>query len=294
MCVVTAHALGPVRERLVDVADVLDVLALGVAADRGDVLALVRVVHVREARVVELEIRAAELAEPPHLVPVRGRQVGPEPVQVGIDGRVDRRLAAAVVDHARRRDRQLRLVARHRLLEEAEVVAEDRLRDAELAVDVQRRGRELDVALLVVEVDGDVAGLLRDPVELVDEVHVPGRPAELAVGRRAAARPPPACGRPRGSRRPRSHRSSAASIRPAAASSRAVRTRCGRSRLPTWSARNGGFVRIIGRVSSVVVTAGRTQSRRRPGGGRRNGARRPRDARRASGPRLPRRRGRGA
>ena len=74
--------------------------------------------------------------------------------------------------------------ARHRLLQEAEVVAEDRLRDAELAVDVQRRRRELDVALLVVEGDGDVAGLLRDPVELVDEVHVPGGAAELAVGRR--------------------------------------------------------------------------------------------------------------
>src|SRR5581483_488760 len=34
------------------------------------------------------------------------------------------------------------------------------------------------------ELDGDVAGLLRDPVELVDEVHVPRRAAELAVGRR--------------------------------------------------------------------------------------------------------------
>ena len=33
-----------------------------------DVLALMRVVQVREARVVELQIRAAELAEPPHLV----------------------------------------------------------------------------------------------------------------------------------------------------------------------------------------------------------------------------------
>ena len=63
MCVVTAHPGGPTGERLVDVADVLDVLPLGVAADRGDVLALVRVVHVREARVVELEVRAAELAE---------------------------------------------------------------------------------------------------------------------------------------------------------------------------------------------------------------------------------------
>src|SRR5262249_38978870 len=38
------------------------------------------------------------------------------------------------------------------------------------------------VALLVVELDLDLAGLFRDPVELVDEVHVPRGAAELAVG----------------------------------------------------------------------------------------------------------------
>ena len=37
-------------------------------------------------------------------------------------------------------------------------------------------------------------------------------------------------------------RRSAAVIRPAAKSSRACSRRCGRSRLPTWSARNGGLV----------------------------------------------------
>ena len=39
--------------------------------------------------------------------------------------------------------------------------------------------------LLVEEPDRDVPGFLRDPVELVDEVHVPRGAAELAVGRRA-------------------------------------------------------------------------------------------------------------
>ena len=53
----------------------------------GDVLALVRVVQVREARVVELEVRAAELAEAADLLAVRGGQVGPERVQVGVDAR---------------------------------------------------------------------------------------------------------------------------------------------------------------------------------------------------------------
>src|SRR5204863_8858980 len=62
------HPRWPVRERLVDVADIGLVLVLRVAADLGDVLALVRVVEVGEARVVELEVGAAELAEPPDLL----------------------------------------------------------------------------------------------------------------------------------------------------------------------------------------------------------------------------------
>src|SRR3712207_8259108 len=50
------HALGPVGQRLVDVADVGLMLVLGVAAQPGDVLALLGVVEVGEARVVELQI----------------------------------------------------------------------------------------------------------------------------------------------------------------------------------------------------------------------------------------------
>ena len=84
------HPGRAVGQRFVDVTDVLDVLALGVAADRGDVVPLMRVVHVREARVVELQVGAAELAEPAHLVPVGGRQVGPELVERRVHGRVDR------------------------------------------------------------------------------------------------------------------------------------------------------------------------------------------------------------
>ena len=49
---------------------------------------------------------------------------------------------------------------------------------------MKRGRRELDVALLVVERDREIAGLFRDAVELVDEVHVPRRAPELAVGDR--------------------------------------------------------------------------------------------------------------
>src|SRR5215217_6082853 len=93
-----AHLGRPPGERLVDMANVLDVLALVVAADRRDVVALMRVVDVREARVVELDVRAAEVAEPPHLFFVRGDEVRPERVQLRIYVLVDRSLAAAVMD----------------------------------------------------------------------------------------------------------------------------------------------------------------------------------------------------
>jgi hypothetical protein len=80
------------------------------------------------------------------------------------------------------RDRQLRDAGCHVLREKREGVAEDRLGDADLAADVRERGHELDVALLVVERDLDLVVGGRDPVERIDEVHVPGAPPELAVG----------------------------------------------------------------------------------------------------------------
>ena len=58
------HALGAAGERLVDVADVALVQVLGVAALIGDHARAARIVEVGEARVVELQVRAAELAEP--------------------------------------------------------------------------------------------------------------------------------------------------------------------------------------------------------------------------------------
>ncbi len=67
------------------------------------------------------------------------------------------------------------------------MVAEDRLGYPELAVDVERLGRPLDVALLVVKDDRAISGALRDAVERVDEVQVPQGSAELAVRHPAKA-----------------------------------------------------------------------------------------------------------
>jgi hypothetical protein len=179
----------PSGERLVDVADVGLVLVLGVAADRAHVLALSGIVEVGEARVVELEVAATGRGDAPHLLGVGRGQVGPELVEVGIELGVDRGAAAAVVDHARRRDRQLRrLLGPGDRAQELEGVAEDRLRQPDPAVDAQRRRRELERPGLVAELHVQrLVDDLRDPVEAVDEVHVPGRAPELAVGDRAQA-----------------------------------------------------------------------------------------------------------
>ena len=59
---------------------------LGVAALARDQGALLGVVEVGEAGVVELEIRATELGHAPHLLGVRRSEVGPERLEVRVDG----------------------------------------------------------------------------------------------------------------------------------------------------------------------------------------------------------------
>jgi hypothetical protein len=56
---------------------------LSVLAAFGDLGALGGVVEVGQAGVVELQVGAAQLAEPAYLVGVRGGQVGPEPLELG-------------------------------------------------------------------------------------------------------------------------------------------------------------------------------------------------------------------
>ena len=59
--------------------------------------------------------------------------------------------------------------------------------EADPVVDAQRRGLEVEVAALVAEVHRQLLVGRVDTLELVDEVHVPRRTPELAVGRRADA-----------------------------------------------------------------------------------------------------------
>ena len=130
--------------------------------------------------------------------------------------------------------------------QELEGVAEDRCSSSRIRlVDLQRRPTS-NSSVAVVVVERAPAMLLvgpADAAELVDEVHVPGRTAELAVGRGPQTdvclhRAPR-----RGSPSSSTARSSSSLISPAARSSRASSNAGGRSRLPTWSARNGAVVR---------------------------------------------------
>ena len=213
---------------------------LGVAADRRDVRRCSG--SFRYARLVSSSWRYVQPSSPSRadLLAVGGDEVAPERVEVRVDVLVDRRPPAAVVDHARRRDRQLRRRRRHRVLQEAEIVAEDRLREPTLPVDVQRGGVNSTSPSSLWK-RTVIARPRSDPVELVDEVHVPGAAAKLAVGGRLEAG---VLLQPTASRIASSSaaRSAGASSSPRGERSRARSSSGGRSRLPTWSARKGGFV----------------------------------------------------
>ncbi len=105
------------------------------------------------------------------------------------------------MQHRRRRDRHLRRALRHRV-QELEVAALDRLRVADLARDVHHRRREVDVAGVAVEADGDAA-LGLHAVQLLEEVDVEVGAAELAVGDAVRGPDLPGSGRCRESPRPR-------------------------------------------------------------------------------------------
>ena len=107
-------------------------------------LSLLGIVEVSQARVVELQVGAAQRAETAHLLAVGRRQIGPELIHPGVDRFIDRGAASAVVDHARGGDGELRrLLRRDAGLQKRERLSEDRLRDPDLAVDTQRRRGEL-------------------------------------------------------------------------------------------------------------------------------------------------------
>ncbi len=162
--------------------DVGQMLVFAVQALGVHVFALGRIVQIGEGGVVHLQIAAAQPAERLDLFGVDRAEVVPELLDVGVDVRVDDVLAAPVVHHARRWDRELGHALGHDRFEELEILAEDALLILQLADDAQGRGGEFDAALVVVELDFQVVLDLLDPAELVEEIHVPGAAAVFAVG----------------------------------------------------------------------------------------------------------------
>ena len=63
---------------------------LGVVAAAGDLGPLLGIVEIGQARVVELEVGTAELAQAADLFGIGGAEVAPEFLDVGVDVTVDR------------------------------------------------------------------------------------------------------------------------------------------------------------------------------------------------------------
>ena len=131
------HTFGPSRDRRVDLLDVAQVLVIGVIAAFRDHLTLRRVVEIGEGRVVELEVRATELAETADLFCVGRAEVTPKLIDVVVHVGVDGRGAASIVDHARRGDRELGNRRRRHRLQELERVGEDCVFESHRSVDLQ-------------------------------------------------------------------------------------------------------------------------------------------------------------
>ena len=130
------------------------------------------------------------------------------------------------------------------VFQKPEMVGENRVAKPDPVVDAQCRRSEIKRAGFVEELHMQLLVGLRDAAELVDEVHVPCRPPEFSVG--GGLQPDVAL-----------HGDDVADgcilgltqcfyrdLARRALSAR-LQQRGGRRRLPTWSARNGGSVRLV-------------------------------------------------
>ena len=171
----------------------------------GQALALGGVVDVREAGVVELEVRAPVVVPGPRPRPGTRRRGRPR-TRRGRGRRPRRsRRGRAEVDHRRRRDRELRGRRGHESLQRPQVVAEDDVVEGDRSVDLHERraGARRGAG-------GARRQAPRPTTPFEDARRRAGRAKStcanasvLAVGGRAAARPTPASARRRRSRRPR-------------------------------------------------------------------------------------------
>ena len=159
-------------------------LMRAVAANAVDIGALRRVVKVGEAGVVELEIGAAERMQAGDLLGVDLGEVVPEraPCRDRRPGRSPRARRGNAASDGDGMVSFARAACPDRRFEKGKIVAENGLVERELAADPVRGWAELDRAGFVLELDVEAMVTVGDPADLVEEIHVPGAAAHLAVG----------------------------------------------------------------------------------------------------------------
>ena len=116
------------------------------------------------------------------LVAVGGDEVGPEALDVGVDGAVDGRRARRGSRPSTGGDRQLRGGVGALSLRKVKASAKIGLVEVHPPSTAIAAAPNSSFSSALRNAIGIVPGGLVDPAELVDEVHVPRRTAELAVG----------------------------------------------------------------------------------------------------------------
>ena len=154
-----------------------------IVAAAAQVVALRLVAEIGHVDLVELQVGAARFAEGAHRLGVGLSEIGEERLHLGIGRLLDRLTAAAIMQRRRRRDGHLGHRLGHRL-QVLEVVDHGmRGREVDLAVHMQALG----LGLRALELQALRHAHQFDAVEMAEEIVVPPRAPELAVGHRLQA-----------------------------------------------------------------------------------------------------------
>ena len=249
---------GNVRHRRVDQVGVERAELLRIVAALGHLVAILRIAQHGDEHFVELQIAAAGVGEAAHGLLVGLAEIVPEPSIVRIGLLVDRRHRRPAVDRRRRGNGDLRRALGVRG-DELEML-DHRVRPghAELAGDLDAFVARVRPPAKAMPAVHDV---LLGAVEAPEEIEMPPRAAELAVGDRLQADVllllDDALDLAVLDRLQRVGRDLAlGALAPAPHG-----CDLGRSRLPTWSARNGGLVRCIHSLCHARDAASSTPGR---------------------------------
>src|SRR5215472_10575946 len=177
------HVPRPARDRAVDQPRVSVRQLLGILADAAHLVAQLRIAEIGEVHLIELQVGKTALCQSGHLLTVDAAEVGVELGDIGVGLLVYGLAAAAEMDGAGGGNADLGHRCLHRGLQEGVVLGHDPLRVAELAVDPEARGHELEIAFLGMEARLHARRHHGDVGELLEEIEVPEGAAELAVGR---------------------------------------------------------------------------------------------------------------